>query len=240
MSGQILLFLVLAAFADVVGAVLFLLRKRWDDEALRVLVATGAGFMLAVAFVEMMPEALEQVPSAGVWAIAGFLLVHLAEHVLTPHFHYGHETHAGLGKHVGVAATLGLTVHSLIDGIAIVVAAQTSAHLGLLVFAAMVWHKIPGGFTLASIVSATGGSRRAAFVAASILGAASLAGGLIYMVLQSDRWIGPALALSCGSLIYVAATDLLPEVNKKRTVLAPLAVVFGAGVYYIAHLLAGH
>ena len=240
MSGQILLFLIVAAIADVVGAVLFLLRRRWDDEALRVLVATGAGFMLAVALVEMMPEALKQLPSAGVWVIGGFLLVHLAEHVLTPHFHYGHETHAGLGAHVGVAAALGLMVHSVIDGIAIVVAAQTSPHLGLLVFAAMVWHKIPGGFTLASIVSATGGTRRTAFVAASLLGTASLVGGVIYATLQTDYWVGPALALSSGSLIYVAATDLLPEVNKRRTVLAPLAVLFGAGVYYLAHLLAGH
>lgn len=240
MSGQILLLLVLAALADIVGAILFLLRKRWDDEALRALVATGAGFMLAVAFVEMMPEALEQSHSAGIWVIVGFLLVHLAEHVLTPHFHYGHESHAGLGTHVSIAATLGLTVHSLIDGVAIVVAAQTSAHLGLLVFAAMVWHKVPGGFTLASIVSATGGSRRAAFISSTILGVASLIGGLIYILLQNDTWVGPALALSCGSLTYVAATDLLPEVNKKRTVLAPLAVIFGAGVYYVTHLIAGH
>lgn len=240
MTTQIILFLVLAALADVFGAVLFLLKKRWDDEALRALVATGAGFMLAVAFVEMMPEAMEQGHSAGVWVICGFLLVHLAEHVLTPHFHYGHETHPGLASHVSIAATFGLTVHSLIDGIAIVVALHTSTHLGLLVFAAMVWHKVPGGFTLASIVSATGGSRRAALLAASVLGAASLVGGLLYASIQNEAWIGPALALSAGSLIYVAATDLLPEVNKKRTLLAPLAVVFGAGVYYIAHLLAGH
>ena len=196
--------------------------------------------MLAVAFVEMLPEALEHVPSAGVWAIAGFLVVHLAEHVLTPHFHYGHETHTGLGAHVGIAATFGLTVHSLIDGIAIVVASQTSVHLGLLVFAAMVWHKVPGGFTLASIINATGGSRRAVLMASLTLGFASLAGGVIYSAVQSDRWIGPALALSCGSLIYVAGTDLLPEVNKKRTFAAPLAVLVGAGIYYITHLLAGH
>ncbi len=240
MTTQIILFLILAALADAFGAVLFLLKKRWDDEALRALVATGAGFMLAVAFVEMMPEAMEQGHSAGVWVIAGFLLVHLAEHVFTPHFHYGHETHPGLASHVSIAATFGLTVHSLIDGIAIVVALHTSTHLGLLVFAAMVWHKVPGGFTLASIVSATGGSRRAALLAASVLGAASLVGGLLYASIQNEAWIGPALALSAGSLIYVAATDLLPEVNKKRTLLAPLAVVFGAGVYYIAHLLAGH
>ncbi len=58
MDGQIILLLVIAAAADIVGATLFLLRKRWEDEALRVLVATGAGFMLAVALVEMMPEAV--------------------------------------------------------------------------------------------------------------------------------------------------------------------------------------
>jgi ZIP family zinc transporter/zinc and cadmium transporter len=239
MNGQLVFLLVVAALADVAGAVLFLLRRQWEDEALRVLVATGAGFMLAVAFVEMMPEALERVPSAGVWAIAGFLLVHLAEHVLTPHFHYGHETHTGLSPQVGLAATFGLSVHSLIDGIAIVVAAQTSFHLGLLVFTAMVWHKVPGGFTLASIISATGGSRRVAFAAAAVLGAASLAGGAIYAAVHAEGWIGPALALSCGSLVYVAGTDLLPEVNKKHTIAAPLAVLAGAGIYYIAHLLAG-
>lgn len=240
MNAYLILFLVLAAVADIVGALLFLLKKRWDDEVLRVLVATGAGFMLAVALVEMMPEALEQNHEAGIWVVAGFLLVHLAEHVLTPHFHYGHETHAGLGAHVGVAATLGLMVHSVIDGIAIVVAVHTSPHLGLLVFAAMVWHKIPGGFTLASIIAATGGTRHTAFLAASSLGVATLVGGIIYSLLQSDHWVGPALAVSSGSLIYVAATDLLPEVNKKHTVLAPLAVLAGAGVYYLTHLIAGH
>lgn len=240
MSGRILLFLIIAAVADLIGAILFLLKRRWEHEALRVLVATGAGFMLAVALVEMLPESFAQLPEAGVWAIAGFLLIHVAEHVLTPHFHYGHETHTGLGSHVGLAATFGLGVHSIIDGVAIVVAAQTSAHLGLLVFAAMVWHKIPGGFTLASIISATGGTRRAAFLAASSLGLASLVGGVAYAAVQSEQWLGPALALSSGSIIYVAATDLLPEVNKKRTIWAPLAVLAGAGIYYLAHLTAGH
>ncbi|HWO56725.1 MAG TPA: ZIP family metal transporter [bacterium] len=240
MTAQILLFLLIAALADVVGAMLFLMRRRWEHEALRVLVATGAGFMLAVALVEMLPESFAHLPEAGVWAIGGFLLIHVAEHVLTPHFHYGHETHAGLGSLVGWAATFGLAVHSIIDGVAIVVAAQTSAHLGILVFAAMVWHKIPGGFTLASIVLATGGTRRAAFLAATSLGLASLVGGVVYLAVQSEGWLGPSLALSSGSIIYVAATDLLPEVNKKRTVWAPLAVLAGAGIYYIAHLTAGH
>jgi ZIP family zinc transporter/zinc and cadmium transporter len=240
MDTRIAIYLLIAAVADLSGAWLFLVRRRWEDEALRVLIASGAGFMLAVALVEMLPESMQRISSAGIWIILGFLLVHLTEHVLTPHFHYGHETHANLGAHVGLAATMGLTVHSVIDGIAIVVACQTNPELGALVFAAMVWHKIPGGFTLASIVNATGGSRRAAFFSVVILGCATVVGGTAYAAFRSDAWAGPALAISSGSLLYVAATDLLPEVNKRRTVLAPLSVLLGAGIYYVAHLLSSH
>jgi len=239
MSVLTFIFLLISAVSNLVGAWFFLLRSKWEDQALRFLLGTGAGFMLAVALVELAPEAHAQTKMAALWILGGFLLVHLFEHVFTPHFHYGQETHAGLGAHVGLAATVGLTLHSFLDGIAIVVAAQTELRLGVLVFFAMVWHKIPDGFTAASVVSATGGTRRRAFWAAATLGAASLVGGLIYAALPSHRWIGPALGLSAGSLTYVAATDLLPEVNKRRTLLAPLGVVAGAGAFYLAHWALG-
>ena len=87
MSLQIIIFLLLAAAADIAGAVFFLLRRKWEGEALRVLIATGAGFMLAVAIIEMLPESLALVPTAPIWVNARFLLVHLSEHVLTPQFH---------------------------------------------------------------------------------------------------------------------------------------------------------
>jgi zinc and cadmium transporter len=239
-SGKAAIFLLIAALANIVGAWLFLLRKQWEHESLRIWIGVGAGFMLSVAIAEMIPEATARTAHATLWVLGGFLVIHLFEHVLTPHFHYGHEGHGGLGTHVGIAATAGLIMHAVTDGVAIVAAVQVEAALGLLVLAAAVWHKVPAGFTAASVVVATGGSRRSSLLAGAAVGIGSLVGGTIYAVLSVDQWVGPALALSAGSLIYVAATDLLPEVNKRRSLLAPVGVIAGVGIFYLTHVLLEH
>jgi ZIP family zinc transporter/zinc and cadmium transporter len=240
MSESAVLFLLIAALANVVGAWLYLLRKEWEHEWLRLWIGLGAGFMLAVSIAEMIPAANTRTDHAALWVLGGFLLIHLFEHVLTPHFHYGHESHGGLGAHVGVAATAGLVMHAVTDGVAIVAAVQVESALGLFVLAAAVWHKVPAGFTAASVVGATGGSRQSSLLAAVAIGGGSIVGGIVYAVLSADGWLGPALALSAGSLIYVAATDLLPEVNKRRSLLAPVGVIAGVGLFYLSHLLLEH
>jgi ZIP family zinc transporter/zinc and cadmium transporter len=240
MTSRIAIFLLLAAAANLIGAWLFLLRRRWEDETLRLLVGSGAGFLLAVALIEMAPHSASLTEHAPLWILAGFLLIHVFEQVVPPHFHYGAETHTGLGAHAGLAATSGLTVHSLIDGVAIVVAIQAGDLIGWFVLIAMVWHRVPAGFTVASVALATGASRRGAFGAAVVLGAAALVGGFAYSALPAARWIGPVLGMSAGSLIHVAATDLLPEVNRRRTKLASWGVFLGVGLYYAAHWAVGH
>ena len=240
MSAKAFLYLLIAALANLAGAWLFLLKKQWENESLRLWIGAGAGFMLAVALAEMLPEANTRNNDVPIWTLAGFLFVHLFEHVLPPHFHYGHEHHGGLGAHVSVAATGGLIMHSVTDGVAIVAAVQVEPALGLFVLAAAVWHKIPSGFTVASVVSATGGSRNSSLLAAASVGIGAIAGGILYAALPTGLWIGPALALSAGSLIYVAATDLLPEVNKRRSLLAPVGVIAGVGLFFLSHLLFEH
>jgi ZIP family zinc transporter/zinc and cadmium transporter len=241
MNLWIWIFLLIAAASNMVGAWFFLLlRQRWEDEALRLLVGTGAGFLLAVALAEMIPRSWELTEHGALWVLGGFLLVHVFQHVLPPHFHYGDEIHTDLGSHVGVTVTSGLAVHSVIDGLAIAVAVQTDVGLGWMVLAAMVWHRVPAGFTVASVVRATGGSAARSMGASAILGVAVILGGAIYMALPGTEWVGPALGLSGGSLIYVGATDLLPEINKRRTLLAPLGVLLGVGVFFAAHFFMGH
>lgn len=237
MTAKAFWFLIVAALANISGAWLFLLKKKWEHESLRVWIGAGAGFMLAVSLAEMMPEATLRTPLTPLWALIGFLFVHLFEHVLPPHFHYGDESHGRLKARVGVAATSGLMMHSVTDGVAIVAAVQVDPALGWLVLTAAVWHKVPGGFTAASVASATGASRRGSLAAAAAVGAATIVGGAVYAALPAEQWVGPALALSAGSLIYVAATDLLPEVNKRRSMLAPLSVLIGVGMFYLSHFL---
>src|SRR5271168_1593484 len=82
-----------AALADVFGA-LILVRTQWEKRYLRYFVALGAGFMLAAALLEMIPESFRL--SFG-WTplliLGGYCLIHLLEHTITPHFHFGGDTH---------------------------------------------------------------------------------------------------------------------------------------------------
>ena len=77
--------------------------------------------MLAVALLAIVPHALEPGPDAALWILAGYLLVHLTQHVFTHHFHFGEETHdhAMVGRWVGITALLGLLLHTFFDGVAI-------------------------------------------------------------------------------------------------------------------------
>jgi zinc transporter ZupT len=217
-----------AAVADIFGG-LVLVRANWEKRYLRYSVALGAGFMLAVAFLEMLPESLRfSVKWAPVLVLAGYCGVHLLEHTIVPHFHFGEETHHDefISAHTSYSVLGGLAVHALFDGVAIASGFVLSNLLGWLIFIAIFLHKIPEGFTVASVMMASGRSRRVAITAASVLATATLLGALMISVLPS--WVEVGLPLSAGVAIYVAATDLVPEVNREPGV--RMALVFFAGV----------
>jgi ZIP family zinc transporter/zinc and cadmium transporter len=78
-----------AGLADVVGGALVTGRRHWDRTFLQYFLALGAGFMLAVAFLRMVPESLEKGSHLYLYVLIGYFVVHLTEHTLTPHFHFG-------------------------------------------------------------------------------------------------------------------------------------------------------
>ena len=217
-----------AALADVVGG-LVLIRRNWEKRYLRYFVALGAGFMLAVAFLEMIPESLRfSTKWSPVLVLAGYCTIHLLEHTITPHFHFGEETHHDefVSSRTGYSVLVGLAAHALFDGIAIGSGFVMSNWLGWLIFLAIFLHKVPEGFTVASVMLAAGRNRRTALLSASILAAATILGVLVINLLPS--WVRAGLPLSAGVAIYVAATDLVPEVNREPGI--RMALVFFAGV----------
>src|SRR6266540_813343 len=158
-----------AGSANVLGGVMVVVRRGpWDPRILHGFVALGAGFMLAAALLRMGPEAVELTRAAPLLILAGYLLVHLFEHTIARHFHFGEETHPHLvvGSSIWASALMGLVVHSLFDGISIASGFLVSPALGLLVFAAIILHKAPEGFTIASLMIAAGLSRGGALASA--------------------------------------------------------------------------
>lgn len=234
-----LLYSLIAAAANLAGGLVITTSSPKGRVTQRLLIAFGAGFMIAVAFLAMVPHALENDPSAAVGLVVGYLLVHLTQHVLTPHFHFGEETHHHemVGRWVGVTALLGLLLHTLFDGVAIASGFAVDAKLGLLVFVGILLHKIPEGVTVASIMLASGNSSARALGAVALLGASTVLGVLLAGRVEPLQAHG--LAVSAGVTIYVAASNLVPEVQKSRGWSYAASVFFGVGLYYVAQLLLG-
>jgi len=230
-----------AAGANVFGGAI-IVQKNWNRAYLRYFVALGAGFMLATSLVEMVPESIElRGPRAGFLVLLGYLLIHFFEHTVTPHFHFGEETHADefVHAHKGYSVLLGLLIHTFFDGIAIASGFIVSEWLGWIIFLAVFMHKIPEGFTIASVMLASGRSRSFAWGASVLLGLATIAG--VMMMALFRHQVGFGLPLSAGVTIYVAASDLIPEVNQETGVRMALLVFVGAaGMFVLDRLVHVH
>lgn len=228
----------IAGFANVFGGTVAV-RRTWPLHYLRYFVALGAGFMMAVALLDMLPESLKFTPKwTPALVLGGYCITHLLEHTITPHFHVGEETHREefLHRHTGVSVLLGLSVHALFDGVAIASGFVVSHWLGWLIFIAIFLHKIPVGFTVASVTLASGRTRRAAVLSATALGASTLAGVLAISLIPT--WVSVGLPVSAGVTMYVAATDLLPEVNREPGIRMALVFFLGVAIFLMIRLLA--
>src|SRR6185503_16790109 len=169
MNSTALLYTAIAASANMLGAAAVVSRSRWSVRALENMVALSAGFMVSVALLDLAPNAiLTHGPGAGLLILIGYLLVHLTQHTLAPHFHFGEEVHQ-VTKTVSFSALAGLMLHTFVDGVAIASGFGVSSSLGLLVFLAILLHKLPEGLAISSLFLASGESRRAAFAAAAAL-----------------------------------------------------------------------
>ncbi|MGB6689640.1 MAG: ZIP family metal transporter [Terracidiphilus sp.] len=228
---------VIAALADVAGG-LVLVRARGVERYLRYFVALGAGFLMATAIVEMTPESLRLSPRWGaILIMAGYCAVHLLEHTINAHFHFGEETHEGefVSMRTGYSVLGGLSVHALFDGVAIGSGFVVSKWLGWLIFFAVFLHKAPEGFTMASVMLASGRSRTTAFYSAVALAAATIAGVLVIELIPS--WLPFGLPISAGVALYVAATDLVPEVNREPGIRMALVFFAGVGAFLVLRML---
>lgn len=226
-----------AASANLVGALAVTSRARWSVRALDGMLAFAAGFMIAVGLIDLLPEALARGGhTAAVVALGGYLAVHLTQHVIGTHFHFGEETHR-VSEAVSVAALIGLLLHTFVDGVAVASGLDVGGAVGALVFIAVILHKVPEGLAISSLFLAAGQGRRRALLAAGALGLATIAGLLLTDHVAALRDHG--LALAAGVTLYVGMSNLVPEFRARGGWHLPLAFVGGTATYFLARTLAG-
>jgi zinc and cadmium transporter len=233
--SKALLYALVAAAGNVLGAVAVTRKAVRELRVIELLVAFGAGFMLAVAIVELLPAALSRSGAiAPALVLVGYLAVHLTQHTVTPHFHFGEETHP-VSSIAGTSALVGLLLHTFFDGVAIASAFLVRAELGFMVFIAILLHKLPEGVTISSLMLAGGRTGGRAVGAAALLGVATLIG--VVLTDELGFLVQHGLALSAGVTIYVAASNLVPEFQSKKGWQLPAAFFAGALVFFLTKTL---
>lgn len=177
----------------------------------------GAGVLLSAAFLHMMPEAAESLgPKMGAFVLLGFLIM-----VVIDRFTMAHpcgEEHCPSHR-IGTVAFLGLSIHSVLSGLALGVGLAEHVDLATTVamLAAILVHKIPETLALMGLFRTSGWShgRMLGFLALfSCMGPAGiLIGGT--SGLFPEKTFGAAMAVSAGTFLYIACSDLLPHLHKK-------------------------
>lgn len=239
---SIVFFGVIAAAAEVLGGAIIVLRKHWPRRTQETLLALGAGFILSLVFVELIPASLRALgESASLYIILGFAVIHFFEHTAVGHLHFGEETHAEvkLSRRAGISAFTGLFIHAFFDGVSISAGMQFNFYLGLLIFLAVLLHKFPEGLTIGSIMLTAGYDHRRVLYFALGIGLATILGVLsVFLIADiSETMIGIAFAFSAGAATYVGAADLIPEINKSKDRIPPLVVFGGMVLFYAADKL---
>src|SRR5262249_41527321 len=124
-----LLYAVAAASANLLGGAAVATRARWSVRALDYLLSLAAGFLISVTLLELFPESLGRGgANAAVVILLSYLLVHLTQHTLGRHFHFGEETHE-VSRTVSVSALFGLLLHTFADGVAVASGLRVSQSL---------------------------------------------------------------------------------------------------------------
>lgn len=254
---QLLIFGLLAALANVLGGLILFpigVHKTYKN-SLKYVLALGAGFMLAVIFVDILPEIIEiwqkergattsetfYIPM--VLLLAGYLLTQFFEHTIAPHFHLGEEMQSNqlISASSAYTAIGGLLIHTFFDGISIAAALQVDFKVGFLVFVAIFLHKFPEGFTIASMVLAAGKNLKEVIFATSLVGATTFVGVLFFYFIGANIGftVAYALPLAGGVTLYVAASDLIPEVNHHGGTrpIVSLSVFAGVALFFLLHFI---
>ncbi len=196
-------------------AYLTLHKIEWTHDRARALISFAAGVLLAVSFLDLLPESFEEggEPKAMLaYAFVGILLFFFVEKLLI--WYHCHEEHCEVHTS-SYMVMIGDTIHDFLDGIAIAVAFLVDVKLGFVTSIAVALHEIPQEIGDLAVLIAGGMKKKQALLFNILSALASLVGALLgYVFLSEIEGFVPSLvALTAGGFIYISAADLIPEIH---------------------------
>jgi ZIP family zinc transporter/zinc and cadmium transporter len=238
---NVLFFGFLAGLATLLGIYLIVKREKWAQKNLIYLISFSAGVLLSLAFVDLLPAALSQNSAALFITLLSFLAFYLLEHALSLHV-CEEKTECEVHQTFTLVTWAGLLLHSLIDGLIIGVGFEVSFSLGVLSALAVLLHRLPDGISSMAVMLYGGRTLKEAAFSSSLVAAITPIGAVLSFLAfrgVSANIVGILLAVAAGSFLYVAASELIPEIHKKSRVLNIFLTLLGALVPFIVSLLLG-
>jgi ZIP family zinc transporter len=239
----------IATFVSTLLGGLFALKLK---DKLHLILGFSAGAVIAVAFFDLMPEALElgskHYANGTIFtAIAvGFLFYLVLDRVIFLHAHIPgdqaegkHSTEALSSKSRkigrGILGAGSLSIHSFLDGVAVGLAFQVSTAIGIVVAAAVLTHDFSDGINTVSLILKNDGERKQAF-RWLIVDASAPVLGIIFTLFFTvpEKWLSVILALFAGFFLYIGASDLIPESQHAHPkLLTTIMTLVGGAVLYL-------
>jgi zinc transporter ZupT len=214
-------------------------------DKLHLILGFSAGAVIGVAFFDLIPEAIElgssayDVSSITTITALGFIIYMVLDRFALFHNHSHEEDHAGVAVRGKIGAG-SLSIHSLLDGVAVGLAFQVSTALGLVITIAVLVHDFSDGINTVNLILKNNGTKKQAFrwlLVDAIAPIVGIAAASFFSLPEST--LGVVLALFAGFFLYIGASDLLPESHHSHpTIWTTVATVLGVLVLYLAITLA--
>ena len=229
------------------GIVFLALKEKLLNKILLSLVGFSAGALIGGAFLHLIPEAAEQGEwhDIGVPIIIGFGLFFLIERVL--HWHHCHDQKGECDVHTFAYTNLiGDGVHNFIDGLLIAASFSVDFNLGIATTIAVILHELPQEISDFGVLIYAGFSKAKALAFNFLSALLAVLGAVIGILLanSAESFASWLLPFAAGGFIYIAASDLIPELHKernlKKSLLSFLLFVCGVLFMWIVRLIFTH
>lgn len=230
----------IAGLATIAGIYLVLAREPWARQNSIYLITFSAGVLLATAIGHLLPEAQVLQPGALIWFLVSFIVFYIIEHGLI--LHACHEGESCEVHPIDRIALAGMGLHSLLDGIIIGVGFEISASLGVIATLSVLLHRLPDGIAITSVLLHSDYPKQKTIIYTWIIALLAPVGAIgAFLFLQNVRTdvLGILVALAAGSFLYVAASDLVPEIHKKGKFLNIILIILGVLFPFVIKMLLG-
>ncbi len=213
---QILIAVIIVSLISILGIFIFM-KEKIMKRALFLLVSFAAGTFLGVAFLDLLPEALEK---GFTGSIPIFILLGILSFFVLEKFLYWHHHHTGEEEVHGFTYLniIGDGIHNFLDGAIIAISFMNSTALGIASTIAVIAHEIPQEIGDFAILIYGGFSKAKALVYNFLTALTAVIGALVTYfystaVESSNTYI---IAFVVGAFTYIASTDLIPEIHKEK------------------------